>query len=121
MSVKIKCPVCDGKGKVPGDFGGAGCPAYTTITCPACSGTGMQEISSDCYKKWKQCRDRYVPYIPWTPCYPQPWYTTPVTWTVTNDTSCGGLNLSQANKWGNTTSSTSSTTNYQSYNTTPTG
>ena len=113
MSVKIKCPVCDGEGKVHGDFGGADCGRWKKITCPACSGTGMQTIGDDCYRKWQRCRGQYIPYIPWTPCYPQPqpWYTTTQTgWTITGTSSCGGLNLSQSNDYNTVTTDTVYTT-----------
>ena len=49
--MKVICPVCDGTGMVPGDFGiGKSNPKLTRKereklpekTCPACDGTGMQ-------------------------------------------------------------------------------
>lgn len=87
--VKIKCPVCDGDGKVPSDFGG-GCPGGAKKQCPACCGTGMQEVSDSC---WKPCRKTYS-YYPWNPC-PQPytpiWYTQPYmgTGSATTQTNLG--------------------------------
>lgn len=82
MSVKICCPVCNGKGKVDSDFGG-GCPGGSKKQCPACCGTGMQNVSEDCYRP---CRKTYVPYYPWNPC-PNPWYTTPtITWSSSGST-----------------------------------
>ena len=50
--MKVICPVCDGTGIVPGDFGiGKTNPKLTEKerkklpekTCPGCGGTGMQE------------------------------------------------------------------------------
>ena len=50
MKLKVRCMVCNGKGRVDGDFG---CPnptigdQLTTKTCPGCQGTGMQEVTFD--------------------------------------------------------------------------
>jgi len=56
--VKIICPVCKGKGRIPIDFSGP-MAYYNPITgdsfphkiCPACGGTGIQEISDEAYAK----------------------------------------------------------------------
>lgn len=101
MSIKVRCPICNGSGKVEGNFGGS-CGRYDEkCACPACCGTGMQEVSDDCYKP---CR-KYVPYYPWTPyipCTPQPWYSQPTTiW-------CGtGTSQSSSAGFGQTTNYTS--------------
>lgn len=75
MSIKVCCPVCGGKGKVDSDFGG-GCPNGSKKSCPACCGTGMQEVSDYVYRR---CPDRWI-----NPCpqpYIYPWYAAPtVTW-----------------------------------------
>ena len=67
--MKQICPVCDGTGMVPGDFGiGKINPKLTEKerkklpekTCPACGGTGMQE--GDCAKKNDIIIDWVPPY-----------------------------------------------------------
>jgi len=55
--VKITCPVCNGRGRVP-DRSYVGLMAYYDpstgergphVTCPACGGTGLQEMSDEAY------------------------------------------------------------------------
>lgn len=90
--VKVKCPVCEGTGRVPWNFGGGGCwhivqnppniawqtngigtmttsQSFTTTNCcyddkicPACHGTGMQE--SGCCGCCKKCKRRACFDIP---------------------------------------------------------
>jgi len=49
--VKITCPVCGGKGRIPIKFSGPMCyynpitgDSFPHKTCPACHGTGLQEV-----------------------------------------------------------------------------
>ena len=99
MTIKVRCEVCGGSGKVEGTFGGR-CGRYDEkINCPCCNGCGYQEICEDKYAPWRRCRDRYVPYIPCP--QPYPWYAQPTKyWSIsstdTGSSTCGGLNLSQS-------------------------
>ena len=49
--VKIRCPVCNGDGRVPESFGNPKGTMYDRKpkTCPACDGTGIQEVSDYAY------------------------------------------------------------------------
>lgn len=56
--VKIRCPVCGGKGRVRIDFGDPEYEGEATEpwgpaqkkTCPACEGTGLQEVDDSVLK-----------------------------------------------------------------------
>ena len=59
--VKVTCPVCGGKGRVPIKFAGP-MSYYNPRTgdrfphepCSACGGSGIQEISDEAYMKGKK-------------------------------------------------------------------
>ncbi len=51
IKIKITCPVCKGKGRVPIKYSGAMAfynpvtgDSFPHETCPACKGTGIQEV-----------------------------------------------------------------------------
>lgn len=56
--VKVRCPVCGGKGRVRIDFGDPDYQEKTTEPwgphekkpCPACNGTGLQEVDDSVLK-----------------------------------------------------------------------
>jgi len=86
-TIKIRCPVCFGTGKVSAEFGsGVKTNEYVEDgkkTCPACDGTGMQEISYVMelpLNPLPNPNNPWVPipnYVPWVPIpnyvpYPNP-------------------------------------------------
>jgi len=56
--VKITCPVCRGYGRIPEKtkvpmsyYNPETGESFPHVTCPACNGTGIQEISDEAFVK----------------------------------------------------------------------
>ncbi len=81
MTVAQKCPVCEGKGKMPPGFYPDGASGQW-IDCRSCSGRGIvfgYQTDAPVYVPVPSV----TPYRPWIPnVYP----TSPYTWTVTSTT-----------------------------------